>query len=130
MGIDTIMATAGGSSVLPLALQGALCSRRSYDSPMAQLTFLKGSLSSEQLGSASSSVCGDLRDGDRGDDGNGTPKRPGAGRGTGRRRAGGSRPDLGQVTSAVSTSVTKESPAQSTFGVLSSILFGRKGGLL
>ncbi|XP_011297329.1 trafficking kinesin-binding protein milt isoform X2 [Fopius arisanus] len=135
MGIDTIMATAGGSSVLPLALQGALCTRRSVGSPMAQLTFLKGSISSEQLGSASSSLCGDSNfseiDEDQVDETR--EKRPGiGGRGQGgRRRGGGSmRPDLGQVTSAVSTSVTKESATQSTFGVLSSILFGRKGGLL
>ncbi|XP_063973168.1 trafficking kinesin-binding protein milt isoform X2 [Diachasmimorpha longicaudata] len=134
MGIDSIMATAGGSSVLPLALQGALCTRRSVDSPMAQLTFLKRSISSEKLGSGASSLCGDSTFNEIDEDKEGeVPDKPIVGvRGqAGRRRGGGSmRPDLGQVTSAVSTSVTKESSTQSTFGVLSSILFGRKGGLL
>ncbi|XP_076292814.1 trafficking kinesin-binding protein milt isoform X2 [Lasioglossum baleicum] len=134
IGIDTIMATTIGSSISPLALQGSLYTRRPTDSPMAQLTFLKSSMSSsgsqEKL-SPSSSVS----------DSSSTKRHltgkkqneSTSGRETSRQRRTGARatrPDLGQVTSAVPVTVTKESPAQSALGTISSLLFGRKGGLL
>ncbi|XP_031848218.1 trafficking kinesin-binding protein milt isoform X2 [Nomia melanderi] len=134
IGIDTIMATTIGSSISPLALQGTLYTRRATDSPMAQLTFLKHSISSsgsqEKL-SPSSSVS----------DSSSTKRQlvekqqaeSTSGRETNRQRRTGARatrPDLGQVTPAVPVTVTKESTAQSALGTLSSLLFGRKGGLL
>ncbi|XP_023288267.1 trafficking kinesin-binding protein milt isoform X2 [Orussus abietinus] len=153
IGIDTIMATTSSSSMSPLALQGALYTRRSTDSPMTQLTFLKTSISSsisqEKLVSPSSSSSvsetssskpplppgkqkAEGRDSDLG-----VPSRPGSGalssRLAARQRrsgAGATRPDLGQVKSAVSTPDTKETTTQSALGTISSLLFGRKGGLL
>ncbi|XP_015433949.1 PREDICTED: trafficking kinesin-binding protein milt isoform X1 [Dufourea novaeangliae] len=134
IGIDTIMATTIGSSISPLALQGSLYTRRTTDSPMAQLTFLKSSISSsgsqEKL-SPSSTVS----------DSSSTKRKlaekkqnePTLSRETNRQRRTGARatrPDLGQVTPAVPVTVTKESPAQSALGTISSLLFGRKGGLL
>ena len=151
-GFDSIMASGTGMS--QLALQGALYSRR--ESPMAQLTFLKGSMSSEKLGSeAGSSASSSCAASTISDD-----SRCGASFATGRdersktddidnyavsrrasarhRRAGvrTTRPDLGQVRppqtlgAGSSLSVTKESTAQTALGTISSLLFGRKGGLL
>ncbi|XP_076651595.1 trafficking kinesin-binding protein milt isoform X2 [Halictus rubicundus] len=134
IGIDTIMATTIGSSISPLALQGSLYTRRPTDSPMAQLTFLKSSMSSsgsqEKLSpsssvSDSSSTKRQLADKKQNEST--------SGRETNRQRRTGARatrPDLGQVTPAVPVTVTKESPAQSALGTISSLLFGRKGGLL
>ncbi|XP_043283316.1 trafficking kinesin-binding protein milt isoform X2 [Venturia canescens] len=168
IGIDTIMATTASSSVSPLALQGGLYSRRSNDSPMQQLTFLKSSMSTEKLGGSSSlsscsSNCGSSiagsssrgsstskssRDRQAGPDNGpaGLSTRPNSAGLNSRlsqmsqsrqRRGGGgggtTRPDLGQVKSANSNStvpVSKESAAQSALGTISSLLFGRKGGLL
>ncbi|XP_044002306.1 trafficking kinesin-binding protein milt isoform X1 [Aphidius gifuensis] len=136
IGIDTIMATAGSSTMSSLTLQGALCTRRSIESPMAQLTFLKGSISSSSISSASSDSFstsrGKLKD--TKDNGNSSNNRGTLSRAqSGRRRGGGNgatRPDLGQVNSAVNVPVTKESTTQSALGTISSLLFGRKGGLL
>nr|XP_033323958.1 trafficking kinesin-binding protein milt isoform X1 [Megalopta genalis]XP_033323959.1 trafficking kinesin-binding protein milt isoform X1 [Megalopta genalis]XP_033323960.1 trafficking kinesin-binding protein milt isoform X1 [Megalopta genalis]XP_033323961.1 trafficking kinesin-binding protein milt isoform X1 [Megalopta genalis]XP_033323962.1 trafficking kinesin-binding protein milt isoform X1 [Megalopta genalis] len=134
IGIDTIMATTIGSSISPLAFQGSLYTRRATDSPMTQLTFLRSSMSSsgsqEKLSpsssvSDSSSTKRQLADKKQNEST--------SGRETNRQRRTGARatrPDLGQVTPAVPVTVTKESPAQSALGTISSLLFGRKGGLL
>ncbi|XP_012143514.2 trafficking kinesin-binding protein milt isoform X1 [Megachile rotundata] len=134
IGIDTIMATTVGSSISPLALQGSLYTRRTTESPMAQLTFLKNSMSSsgsqEKLSPSSTAsdsaatkrkIIGKKQDESISNRESNRQRRTGA-------RA--TRPDLGQVTSAVPVTVTKESPAQSALGTISSLLFGRKGGLL
>ncbi|XP_011140352.1 trafficking kinesin-binding protein milt isoform X1 [Harpegnathos saltator] len=149
IGIDTIMATTI-SSISPLALHGALYTRRLTESPMAQLTFLKTSMSSstsqEKLispSSSASSVSGEFLPGKpplpvkrNGKDEPETGGRSGSNAfnsRSGRQRRSGAkatRPDLGQVKPPVSTPVTKESAAQSALGTISSLLFGRKGGLL
>ncbi|XP_046424677.1 trafficking kinesin-binding protein milt isoform X2 [Neodiprion lecontei] len=153
IGIDTIMATTASSSISPLALQGAIYTRRSMDSPMAQLTSLKTSMSSsisqDKLSSSSSSSSGDsliekppLPPGkNRGRESElGVPARPGSGALTNRlgqltsrqRRsgAGATRPDLGKVKATSTPQNVKESAPQSALGTISSLLFGRKGGLL
>lgn len=134
IGIDTIMATAAGSSISPLALQGSLYTRRSTDSPMAQLTFLKSSMSSSgsQEKLSPSSAISDASSTKRKvvkkkQDDAASNREPNRQRRTGARAT---RPDLGQVTSAIPVTVTKESPPQSALGTISSLLFGRKGGLL
>ncbi|XP_050464137.1 trafficking kinesin-binding protein milt isoform X2 [Cataglyphis hispanica] len=154
IGIDTIMATTVSSSISPLALQGALYTRRSTGSPMAQLTFLKTSISSsisqEKLSpSSSTSSASDEFPSDKSPlpgkrDNSKEPETSVSGsslafnsRAVGQspdrqRRSGvkATRPDLGRVKPPVSTPVTKESTKQSALGAISSLLFGRKGGLL
>ncbi|XP_076233918.1 trafficking kinesin-binding protein milt isoform X2 [Calliopsis andreniformis] len=134
IGIDTIMATTVGSSISPLALQGSLYTRRNTDSPMAQLTFLKSSMSSsgsqEKLSpssTASDSSLSKRKTVDKNQDETAPKRELTRQRRTG---AGATRPDLGQVTPAIPVAVTTESPAQSALGTISSLLFGRKGGLL
>jgi len=153
IGIDTIMATTVSSSISPLALQNTLYTHRSTGSPMAQLTFLKTSMSSstsqEKLispSSSTSSVSDEFS--------SGKPPLPSkrhnskqsetnvsssnafnsrTGQSPDRQRRSGAkatRPDLGRVKPPVTTSVTKESTTQSALGAISSLLFGRKGGLL
>ncbi|KYQ53840.1 Trafficking kinesin-binding protein milt, partial [Trachymyrmex zeteki] len=154
IGIDTIIATTASSSISPLALQGALYTRRSTGSPMAQLTFLKTSMSSstsqEKLISPLSSTSStsdefppsksSLLPGKRDDSKEPEPSVSGSNafnsRATGQspdrqRRSGtrATRPDLGRVKPPIPTPVTKESK-QSALGAISSLLFGRKGGLL
>lgn len=148
IGIDTIMAATAGSSISPLALQGALYTRRANESPMAQLTFLKSSVSSsisqEKLISPSSSISGKSSssgkqnngeeselDVSRRSDSNAFNSK--IGQSSDRQRRSGAkatRSDLGQVKPAIQVPVTKESAAQSALGTISSLLFGRKGGLL
>jgi len=151
IGIDTIIATTVSSSISPLALQGALYTRRSTGSPMAQLTFLKTSMSSstsqEKLISPSSSTSSSDEfplskppsiSGKRNDSkepeptGSNAFNSRAAGQSPDRQRRSGARamrPDLGRVKPPVPTPVTKESK-QSALGAISSLLFGRKGGLL
>lgn len=154
IGIDTIMATTVSSSISPLALQGALYTRRSTGSPMAQLTFLKTSISSsisqEKLSpSSSTSSASDEFPSDKSPlpgkrDNSKEPETSvsgsslafnskAVGQSPDRQRRSGAkatRPDLGRVKPPVSTPVTKESTKQSALGAISSLLFGRKGGLL
>ncbi|KAI4497787.1 hypothetical protein M0802_007113 [Mischocyttarus mexicanus] len=178
IGIDAIMSTTVGSSISPLALQGALYSRRSMKSPMAQLTFLKSSMpssvSQERLSSSSSSsssVSSEFRskptserhmmnDENRrnkidDDDNDGasssvvssanssldSPIRSfilGCAFGTQDKRdsdGGSSKPtrsDLGKVMAPanIAIPVTRESITQTALGSISSLFFGRKGGLL
>ncbi|XP_076750608.1 trafficking kinesin-binding protein milt isoform X1 [Xylocopa sonorina] len=134
IGIDTIMASTVGSSISPLALQGSLYTRRTTESPMAQLTFLKSSMSSSgsqeklSLSSAVSDSSSTKRKTNENKQDELMPNRE-----SNRQRRTGARatrPDLGQVTTAIPITVTKESPAQSALGTISSLLFGRKGGLL
>ncbi|XP_051155855.1 trafficking kinesin-binding protein milt isoform X2 [Leptopilina boulardi] len=140
IGIDTIMAATTSTSISPLALQGALYTRRNMESPMAQLTFLKNSMSSsfsqEKLDSSSSassisenSISSLPSDRSRGLSDSEGKLSYGSSR---QRRTGNrsTRPDLGQVKPPAAPPVTKESAAQSALGTLSSLLFGRKGGLL
>ncbi|XP_034946283.1 trafficking kinesin-binding protein milt isoform X2 [Chelonus insularis] len=141
MGIETIMATNISSSISPLALQGALCTRKSIESPMTQL-FLKGSISSDRLessissGSSESSISNESlsKHSDIDDKAFGSTFRSLHSRvnQSSRRRGGigATRSDLGKVKSAIPPATTKESTAQSALGTLSSLLFGRKGGLL
>nr|XP_050846559.1 trafficking kinesin-binding protein milt isoform X3 [Vespula vulgaris] len=173
IGIDAIMSTTVGSSISPLALQGALYTRRSMKSPMAQLTFLKTSMPSSisqerlfspSLASSSSSVVSEssssptlehmnnskrMND-DNVDDagasvmssGNSSSDSPirsliiECALGTQQKRDNdGSKPtrsDLGKVKGAANTTtpVTRESITQSALGSISSLFFGRKGGLL
>ncbi|CAK9822035.1 Trafficking kinesin-binding protein milt [Anthophora retusa] len=134
IGIDTIMATTVGSSISPLALQGSLYSRRTTESPMGQLIFLKNSISlsgsQEKLSpssAASDSSSTKRRMVEKKQDESISNRDSTRQRRTGARAT---RPDLGQVTPAIPVAVTKESPAQSALGTISSLLFGRKGGLL
>lgn len=126
------MATTIGSSISPLVLQGSLYTRRTTESPMAQLTFLKSSMSGSQDKLSPSSTASDSSITKR----NITDKKQDesmSNRECRQRRSGASRAmrrDLGQVTPAVPVAVTKESPAQTALGTISSLLFGRKGGLL
>ncbi|XP_015177443.1 PREDICTED: trafficking kinesin-binding protein milt isoform X1 [Polistes dominula] len=180
IGIDAIMSTTVGSSISPLALQGALYTRRSMKSPMAQLTFLKGSMptsvSQERLftsslpssSSSSSSVSSEFRSKqmlerhmndddhrnkmDDDDDGGSSvvssanssldspmrsfilecafatqDKRDSDGNSSKPTRS-----DLGKVMAPanIATPVTRESITQTALGSISSLFFGRKGGLL
>ncbi|CAK9807371.1 Trafficking kinesin-binding protein milt [Anthophora plagiata] len=134
IGIDTIMATTVGSSISPLALQGSLYTRRTTESPMGQLIFLKNSISlsgsQEKLSpssTASESSSTKRRMVEKKQDESISNRDSTRQRRTGARAT---RPDLGQVTPAIPVAVTKESPAQSALGTISSLLFGRKGGLL
>ncbi|XP_012526765.1 trafficking kinesin-binding protein milt isoform X3 [Monomorium pharaonis] len=152
IGIDTIIATTVSSSISPLALQGTLYTRRSTGSPMAQLTFLKTSMSSstsqEKLISPSSSTSStdefpsksqslpckrnDSKEPEPSVSGSNAFNSRTAGQSPDRQRRSGARatrPDLGRVKPPVPTPVTKESK-QSALGAISSLLFGRKGGLL
>lgn len=150
IGIDQIIATTV-SSISPLALQGALYTRRSTGSPMAQLTFLKTSMSSstsqEKISPSSSttsssdefpltkssSLLGKWDDSKEPEpSGSNAFNSRAAGQSPDRQRRSGARatrPDLGRVKPPVPTPVTKESK-QSALGAISSLLFGRKGGLL
>ncbi|XP_054000970.1 trafficking kinesin-binding protein milt isoform X2 [Hylaeus anthracinus] len=134
IGIDTIMATTTGSSISPLTLQGSLYTRRAIESPMAQLTFLKGSMSSSgsQDKLSPSSTTSDSSSTKRKFDEKKQDESMLTRESNRHRRTGAraTRPDLGQVTPAIPVTVTKESPAQSALGTISSLLFGRKGGLL
>lgn len=132
IGIDTIMASTYGSSFSPLVLQGSLYTRHATASPMAQLTFLRNSMRGNQEKLSPSSTASDSSTTKR----NIIDKKQDeftSNRESRQKRtcARAMRSDLGQVTSAaVPVSTAKESPAQSALGSISSLLFGRKGGLL
>ncbi|XP_067013069.1 trafficking kinesin-binding protein milt isoform X3 [Anabrus simplex] len=142
IGLETIMSTTASSSISPLTLQGALYSRRTLKSPMAQLTSLKNTISSTGVSpspssglpptpkKSSSTPITTPRE-------FGVPGRPGSGAlnqlpSHQRRPNGVVRPDLGTVSSSVPP---KNGPrtdlgAPPVLGTVSSVLFGRKGGLL
>nr|CAD7601859.1 unnamed protein product [Timema genevievae] len=139
IGLETIMSTTA-SAMSTLTLQGALYTRRNNKSPMTQLTSLKSTISTPrqerthapQLVPAAtpppSPVHGEL----------GVPGHPGTmaletGLGhLGRKHKGAVgmvRPDLGMVLGTVPAKRSKPEEL-STLGTISSLLFGRKGGLL
>lgn len=107
------------------SLQGALYTRRGLPSPMAQLTSLKGTLSSPSIDSELSELSKPSAPSPSRD--LGVPARPGTGALANQRRAGKLRPDLGTVSVTVSSSSEQSS---GPLGTISSMLFGRKGGLL
>ncbi|KAL0272865.1 UNVERIFIED_CONTAM: hypothetical protein PYX00_005687 [Menopon gallinae] len=118
VGLDTLIAT---TCVLPQpALQGSLYTRRGLPSPMTQLG-LKGALGSPSIDSGLSDLCKapamEM----------GVPARPGTGALSSSRRKGKPRSDLGTVSGTVTNSGEQSS---GPLGTLSSMLFGRKGGLL
>lgn len=118
----------GMDSGMPsLALPGSICGRR--PTPMAQLTFLKSSMPSsseakQKLDSAGASLTSSVSD----------ESLAGRRHSSSRRRRSGTRatrPDLGQVKPPVSAANAETSSlGHSALGTLSSLLFGRKGGLL
>nr|CAD7264909.1 unnamed protein product [Timema shepardi] len=139
IGLETIMSTTA-SAMSTLTLQGALYTRRTNKSPMTQLTSLKSTISTprqERTHAAQhvqaatpppSPVHGEL----------GVPGHPGSmalenGLGQlGRKQKGAVgmvRPDLGMVLGTVPAKRSKPEEL-STLGTISSLLFGRKGGLL
>ncbi|XP_068986899.1 trafficking kinesin-binding protein milt isoform X4 [Bombus flavifrons] len=134
IGIDTIMASTYGSSFSPLVLQGSLYARHGTVSPMAQLTFLRNSMSGNQEKLSPSSTASDSSTTKRNiidkKQDESIPNRESRQRRTSARAM---RSDLGQVVTSAAVPVTaaKETPpAQSALGSISSLLFGRKGGLL
>ncbi|XP_076482083.1 trafficking kinesin-binding protein milt isoform X2 [Bombus vancouverensis nearcticus] len=134
IGIDTIMASTYGSSFSPLVLQGSLYARHGSVSPMAQLTFLRNSMSGNQEKLSPSSTASDSSTTKRNiidkKQDESIPNRESRQRRTSTRAM---RSDLGQVVTSAAAPVTsaKETPpAQSALGSISSLLFGRKGGLL
>lgn len=134
IGIDTIMASTYGSSFSPLVLQGSLYARHGSVSPMAQLTFLRNSMSGNQEKLSPSSTASDSSTTKRNiidkKQDESIPNRESRQRRTSARAM---RSDLGQVVTSAAAPVTaaKETPpAQSALGSISSLLFGRKGGLL
>lgn len=134
IGIDTIMASTYGSSFSPLVLQGSLYARHGSVSPMAQLTFLRNSMSGNQEKLSPSSTASDSLTTKRNiidkKQDESIPNRESRQRRTSTRAM---RSDLGQVVTSAAAPVTsaKETPpTQSALGSISSLLFGRKGGLL
>jgi trafficking kinesin-binding protein 1 len=139
-----------------LTLQGALYTRRTLKSPMAQLTSLKCAISSPGMaGSATSAASTTVKALNseaaktpatglqNTEQGLGVPGRPGSGlldrplpapMRKHQRTSGMVRPDLGTVLGSVPAKRSRESEEYSsspgTLGTISSLLFGRKGGLL
>lgn len=106
--------------MLPPTLQGSLYTRRNIVSPMTQLTSLKGTLISPSIDSNLSEL------GKPGTSGRELGV-PGRGTGGGQRQPNKRRPDLGTVSATVTASgETSSGP----LGTISTMLFGRKGGLL
>lgn len=138
------------SPMSALTLQGALYKRRTLNSPMAQLTSLKGAISSPgMVGSAtvkasnSMAVKTPATGLQNAEQGLGVPGRPGSGLldlpppaplRKHQRTSGMVRPDLGTVLGSVPAKRSRDSeevsPSPGTLGTISSLLFGRKGGLL
>lgn len=111
IGLDTIVASTSG--ILHPTLQGALYTRRCLPSPMAQLTNLKGTLTSPSI---------DKNLSDLEKPGVSGRERGTSARGSQRQR----RPDLGTVSGTVTAT---ENRFSGPLGTISTMLFGRKGGL-
>lgn len=116
------MSTTANTTMSPVTLQGALYTRRTLKSPMAQLTCLKTVTTATQEPESVPTETKPL----------GIPGRPGTGaldekppRPPLRRQATVVRPDLGCVPS-----VRQRAAEGSSLGTVSNLLFGRKGGLL
>lgn len=155
IGLETIMATTA-APMSALTLQGALYTRRTLKSPMAQLTSLKCAIASPgMVGSATSAVSTTVKAStseavktpvtglQNAEQGLGVPGRPGSGLlnrpppapvRRHQRTSGMVRPDLGTVLGSVPAKRSRDSeevgPSPGTLGTISSLLFGRKGGLL
>jgi trafficking kinesin-binding protein 1 len=155
IGLETIMATTA-APMSTLTLQGALYTRRTLKSPMAQLTSLKSAISSPgMVASATFSVSSIVKASNSAAEKTpftgseaieqdlGVPGRPGSGLldhpphapvKKHQRTGGMVRPDLGTVVGSVPTKRSRDSvevsPSPGTLGTISSLLFGRKGGLL
>lgn len=152
IGLETIMATTA-SPMSPLTLQGALYTRRTMNSPMAQLTSLKGAIASPGMVGSAMSTTGKASNSmavktpatglQNAEQGLGVPGRPGSGlldlpptapSRKHQRTSGMVRPDLGTVLGSVPAKRSRDSeevsPSSGTLGTISSLLFGRKGGLL
>jgi hypothetical protein len=155
IGLETIMATTA-APMSALTLQGALYTRRTLKSPMAQLTSLKCAIASPGVvGSASPAVSATVKTSNSGaaktpasglqsaEQDLGVPGRPGSGLldrpppaavRKHQRTSGMVRPDLGTVLGSVPAKRSRDSEEASsspgTLGTISSLLFGRKGGLL
>lgn len=136
-----------------LTLQGALYTRRTLKSPMAQLTSLKSAIASPgTVGSATPTNVKASKSAApktpatglwNAEQGLGVPGRPGSGLldippsaplRKHQRTSGMVRPDLGTVLGPVPAKRGRDSeevsPSPGTLGTISSLLFGRKGGLL
>lgn len=136
MGISNLIANPGG-----LSISAGLYARPALTSPMAQLTCLLPSHSSENITHIGQKVppsTTPVTQGSKPKSGLGIPGKPGSdalarrleqlnSRKQRRQQQGGgvTRPDLGTV----SAKKTPEPEQTSTLGTLSSLLFGRKGGL-
>lgn len=139
-----------------LTLQGALYTRRTLKSPMAQLTSFKSAIASPGMVAptiSSVSTTAKALDSEAMkittaaslniEQGLGVPGRPGSGlldrsppapERKHQRTSGMVRPDLGTVLGSVPAKRSRDSveanPNPGTLGTISSLLFGRKGGLL
>lgn len=136
MGISNLMSNPGG-----LSISGGLYARPALTSPMAQLTCLLPSHSSENvsnIGQKAPSSTSTTK-ASKPKSGLGIPGKPGSdalarrleqlnSRKQRRQQQGGgmTRPDLGTVSMK---KTPEPEPTTSTLGTLSSLLFGRKGGL-
>ncbi|XP_021942283.1 trafficking kinesin-binding protein milt isoform X3 [Zootermopsis nevadensis] len=145
IGLDAIMATTA-TPMSALTLQGALYTRRTLKSPMAQLTSLKSAIASPAASAMSTTATAAEKTPSVGyqnvEQGLGVPGRPGSGLldrpppapARKQRTSGMVRPDLGTVLGSVpakrSCDSIEVSPSPGTLGTISSLLFGRKGGLL
>jgi len=152
IGLGTIMATTA-APMSALTLQGALYTSRTLKSPMAQLTSLKSAIASPgTVGSATSTNVKASKSAaantpaiglQNAEQGLGVPGRPGSGLldlppsaplRKHQRASGMVRPDLGTVLGSVPPKRSHDSEEVSsspdTLGTISSLLFGRKGGLL
>ncbi|XP_023716170.1 trafficking kinesin-binding protein milt isoform X5 [Cryptotermes secundus] len=154
IGLDTIMATTA-APMSALTLQGALYTRRTLKSPMAQLTSFKSAIASPgMVAPTTSSVSTTVKASESEamkistaslnvEQGLGVPGRPGSGlldrpppapERKHQRTSGMVRPDLGTVLGSVPAKRSRDSveanPNPGTLGTISSLLFGRKGGLL
>lgn len=122
IGLETIMATSASAVIPSLNLGGALYTCRTLKSPMAQLA----------VGMKSTAVT-PTSPGAAGDDPRRPPMSPRSTQGGSSDRLGRSPPRKGKVRQDLGTvlgTVPSHSEPASTLGTISTMLFGRKGGLL
>ncbi|XP_045474165.1 trafficking kinesin-binding protein milt isoform X2 [Harmonia axyridis] len=137
IGISNLMGNPGS-----LSITAGMYARPGLNSPMAQLTCLLPSKSTENLSHIGNKVPPSVHSAPApapSDSGMGVPGRPGSGALSRRleqlnsrkqRRANGvTRPDLGTVSTSKTPEEQTPPGGCSTLGTLSSLLFGRKGGL-
>ncbi|XP_044755678.1 trafficking kinesin-binding protein milt isoform X2 [Coccinella septempunctata] len=140
IGISNLMGNPGS-----LSLTAGMYARPALTSPMAQLTCLLPSQSTENLSHIGNKVPPSVQStpgpssSHIGNAGMGVPGRPGSGvlnrrleqlNSRKQRRTNGiTRPDLGTVSTSKTPEEQTPSGGSTTLGTLSSLLFGRKGGL-